>query len=94
MSSTSGGTGKKDDSANASKNRAGTPYGVSAQWRTQSYNFLIIFNGYRILYEFFRAHFIEVHKKGGVKITASLVKSLPNYLGGGSTAAAANLKAF
>ncbi len=33
---TSGGIGKKDDSANARMNNAGTPYGVSAQCSTQS----------------------------------------------------------
>ena len=43
ISNTSGGIGKKEDSANASKNRTTGPYGVSAQWRTQSYNFRIIF---------------------------------------------------
>ena len=42
ISNTSGGMGKKEDSANASKNNTTGPYGVSAQWRTQSYNFRII----------------------------------------------------
>ncbi len=36
--STSGGTGKKLDSAKLSKNRARSPCGVSAKWITQSYN--------------------------------------------------------
>tara|TARA_B100002003_G_scaffold202682_1_gene194952 strand:- start:95 stop:394 length:300 start_codon:yes stop_codon:yes gene_type:complete len=43
ISNTSGGMGKKEDSANASKNSTTGPYGVSDQWRTQSYNFRIIF---------------------------------------------------
>ena len=34
----SGGIGKKDASANAKMNKAAGPYGVLAQWRTQSYN--------------------------------------------------------
>ncbi len=42
LSNTSGGMGKKEDSENASKNSTTGPYGVSAQWRTQSYNFRII----------------------------------------------------
>ena len=42
ISNTSGGMGKKEDSENASKNNTTGPYGVSAQWRTQSYNFRII----------------------------------------------------
>ncbi len=36
MSRTSGGMGKKDDSAKARKKRATEPYGVCAQLRTQS----------------------------------------------------------
>jgi hypothetical protein len=36
MSKTSGGIGKKEDSPNASRNNANAPYGVSAQWSTQS----------------------------------------------------------
>ena len=42
ISNTSGGIGKKEDSANAIKNSTTGPYGVSAQWRTQSYNFRMI----------------------------------------------------
>jgi hypothetical protein len=36
----SGGIGNMEDSANANKNKAIDPYGVSAQCNTQSYNFL------------------------------------------------------
>ena len=43
ISNTSGGIGKKEDSANASKNSTTGPYGVSAQCKTQSYNFRTIF---------------------------------------------------
>ena len=42
ISRTSGGIGKKLDSAKARMKSAHDPYGVSAQWRTQSYDFLII----------------------------------------------------
>jgi len=37
ISNTSGGIGKKDDSAKASVKSAGAPYGVSAHDNTQSY---------------------------------------------------------
>ena len=42
ISNTSGGMGKKEDSANAIMNSAMGPYGVLAQCKTQSYNFRII----------------------------------------------------
>jgi hypothetical protein len=91
---TSGGTGKKDDSANASKKSAGTAYGVSAQCKTQSYSFLINFNFlfppvYRLIYK----HVIHIsfsiilnrqkgQKKGGVKRSAFFVRPSGQLVGG------------
>jgi hypothetical protein len=40
INNTSGGRGKKEDSAKAKPKRAGTPYGESAQDSIQSYNCL------------------------------------------------------
>ena len=43
INKTSGGIGKKDDSAKANIKRAIAPYGVYAQDKTQSYNFRMYF---------------------------------------------------